>query len=268
MDKQLSMAGLVGSLRSGNLIAFGGGGLLGSFDRKPMAAAKAIAVDGPSNLHALVFLGGPEIDLLIGLGKLSSLSFSYVGLDVLGLAPNFRRAREEGKLKVIEYSEFMILAGLEATTKRVPFMPTRHGLGTDVIRTETAPFKVFDCPLTGAPLVAVPAIQPDVAIVHVNVADEAGNAVIRGDAYADLLLIRAAQKVYLTAERVVKSLPQDEATRRATLISRIWVDGVCEAPLGARYTSLYPDYPCDVEAAQEYLARSSERTWLESWAAN
>jgi glutaconate CoA-transferase subunit A len=253
MDKQLSMAGLVGSLRSGNLIAFGGGGLLGSFDRKPMAAAKAIAVDGPSNLHALVFLGGPEIDLLI---------------DVLGLAPNFRRAREEGKLKVIEYSEFMILAGLEATTKRVPFMPTRHGLGTDVIRTETAPFKVFDCPLTGAPLVAVPAIQPDVAIVHVNVADEAGNAVIRGDAYADLLLIRAAQKVYLTAERVVKSLPQDEATRRATLISRIWVDGVCEAPLGARYTSLYPDYPCDVEAAQEYLARSSERTWLESWAAN
>ena len=263
MDKRISMMTLVSSLRQGDLMAFGGGGLLGSFDRKPMAAAKAIALNGPSDLRALVFLGGPEIDLLIGLGKLRSLTFAYIGLDVLGLAPNFRRAREAGTLEVTEYSEFMILAGLDATTKCVPFMPTRHGIGTDILRIKNTPLKVFNCPLTREPLVAVPAIKPDVAIIHVNLADEAGNAVIKGDAYADVLLARAASKVYLTAERIVKELPQDETT----LISRIWVDGVCEAPLGAHYTSLYPDYRSDIEAAKEYLANSTERNWLESWAA-
>jgi glutaconate CoA-transferase subunit A len=268
MDKRITMSALVSSLRPGDLVAFGGGGLLGSLDRKPMAAAKAIGANGPSELRIVTFLGGAEVDLLIGLGKVSRLSFSYMGIDFFGLAPNFRRARETGTLEVVEYSEFMILTGLDATAKRVPFLPTHHGLGTDILKTSTAPFRVFECPITGQPLVAVPAIEPDIVVIHVNMADEAGNAVIRGDAYADMFLVRAAKKVFLTAERVVKELPNDEATRRATLISRVWVDGVCEAPQGARFTALYPEYPCDIVAVEEYVKRSGERSWLEDWASS
>lgn len=266
MDKRISLSQLVASIREDDLIAFGGGSLLGSLQRKPMAAAKALAVSSLAQIRAVVFLGGPEVDLLIGIGKVSKLSFSYMGLDNFGLAPHFRLARQNGTLDVVEYSEYMILAGLTAAIKNVPFMPTRHGLGTDVLRTPTAPFKVFSCPLTSEPLVAVPSIKPDVALIHVNAADEAGNGLIVGDAYADLLMMRAAKKVYLTAERVVKNLPTDRISLRARVISRLWVSGVCETPRGAHFTALYPDYQLDYEAIDQYRKFATEKGWLQNWA--
>lgn len=263
MDKRISMQQLVGSIREGDLIAFGGGSLLGSLQRKSMAAAKAIALYGPSHVRAVVFLGGPEVDLLIGVGKMSCLSFSYVGMDDFGLAPNFRKGRQDGSLKVVEYSEYMILAGLTATIKNVPFMPTRSGMGTDVMTTPTSPFKIFKCPITSQDLVAVPAIAPDIALVHVNVADELGNGLIIGDAYADILMIKAAKKVFLTAEKVVKRLSDEHGQGRT--ISRLWVDGVCETPKGAHFASLYPDYYCDFDAVHQYVANAHDRNWLNDW---
>lgn len=256
------MSDLIGQIEPGQSVAFGGGGL----QRKPMAAAKAIAASKLEGLDLISYLGGPEVDLLLGLGKGKRLSFAFVGFDAYGLAPNFRQARESGTLEIVEYSEATMLAAFEAGAKRLPFLPTRFGLGTDLMTTPTTPFKVCLCPFTGEELVAVPAIVPDVAIVHVNEADRAGNAVIHSDAYCDPLIARAARKTFVTAERVVEELPSTH-TRRSTFISRLWVAGVVEAPGGAGMTALFPDYRFDLPRILEYQKRATDRVWLQSFIA-
>lgn len=262
MDKLISMAELVGEIRDGARLAFGGGGL----QRKPMAFARALASGAATGLDLVSFLGGPETDLLLGLGKVRRLSFAFVGFDAYGLAPNFRQARESGGLEVVEYSEAMALAGFEAAAKRLPFLPTRFGLGTDVVTTPTSPFKAFDCPVSGERLLAVPALIPDIAVIHVNEADRAGNAVILGDAYADPLIARASRRTFVTAERVVDRISADHS-RRATFLSRLWISGVVAAPGGARFTAQYPEYPFDLPAVLDYQARATDKAWLAGFAA-
>ncbi len=254
----MTMEAFVASLDPGVRIAFGGGGI----QRKPMAAAKALARSGLSDLDLVTFLGGPEIDLLIGLGRARRLAFAFVGFDAYGLAPCFRAAREAGKLPVIEYSEATMLAAFEAGAKNLPFLPTRFGLGTDIVTTPTSPFKTFACPFTGETLLGVSALRPDVAVVHVNLADKAGNAVIYSDAYADSLMVRASRRTVLTAEQVVDALPIDQ-TRRFTFISRLWVDAVIEAPHGAGMTAMFPDYRFDLPRVLEYQRKANDRAWLE-----
>jgi glutaconate CoA-transferase subunit A len=262
MDKRLTLTELVAAIAPGQSIAFGGGGL----QRKPMAAVKAIAASALTDIPVISYLGGPEVDLLIGLGKVRSLAFAFVGFDAYGLAPNFRKAREAGTLDVIEYSEATMLAAFEAAAKRLPFIPTRFGLGTAIMTTRSSPLKPFTCPISGETLVAVPALKPDIAIVHVNEADRAGNAVIHSDAFTDPLLVRAARKTFLTAERVVDRLPATQS-RRSTFISRMWVSGVIEAPRGAGLTVVYPDYGLDLPAVLEFQKHATDRAWLDSYVA-
>lgn len=262
MDKRISLDQLIARIDPGQIIAFGGGGL----QRKPMAAARAIARSALAGLHVVSFLGGPEADLLIGVGKVRRLQFAFVGFDAYGLAPNFRKARESGALEIVEYSEATMIAAFEAAAKRLPFLPTRFALGTAILDTPTAPFKRMTCPFTGQSLVAVPPLAPDIAFIHVNEADRAGNAVIHGDAYADPVLARAAGKTYLVAERVVDALPR-ELPGRSTFLSRLWVAGVIAAPRGAAPTAAYPDYRIDLPRVLEYQKHATDRAWLDSFIA-
>lgn len=257
----MDLAALVAAIGDGASIAFGGGGL----QRKPMAAAKAIGASALKDLEVISMLGGPEVDLLIGLGKVRLLRFAFVGFDAYGLAPNFRKARETGTLPIVEYSEATTLLAFEAGARRLPFQPTRCGLGTDLMTVSTSPFKTMVCPFTGETLLLVPALVPDVAIIHVNIADRAGNGVILGDAYADPLIARAAKRTYLTADRVVEELPRGGMDRRAMLISRLWVKGVCETANGAGFTALYPDHPTNLPAVQAYQAQATDRAWLDAF---
>jgi glutaconate CoA-transferase, subunit A len=262
MSKQVSMDDLIAQIAANKTVGFGGGGV----QRKPMAVIQAMARTNLENLDVISFLGGPDVDVLAGLGKIRRLHFAFVGFDAYGLAPNFRKARESGALTVVEYSEGSMLAAFEAAAKRLPFLPTRFGLGTDIITTSTSPFKMFPCPISGETLVAVPALSPDIAVIHVNEADRSGNAFIHGDAYLDPLLLRASKKRFVTAERVVDSLSRDHS-HRSTFISRLWVDGVVEAPKGAGLTANFPDYPVDLPRLLEYLKRASDRAWLTSFVA-
>lgn len=255
-DKLTSIEDVVASLADGDTLAFGGGGL----DRKPLAAAKAVGRSPLRDLGLVAFLGGPEVDLLIGLGKAARVHFAYVGLDTLGMAPNFRHAREHGDIEAVEASESLVLTGLEAAAKRLPFLPSRSGLGADLLSLSNTPFRRFACPITGADLVAVPALAPDVAFIHANEADRAGNAAIHGDAYADHLLARAAKRVYVTAERIVERV---DAT--GTFVSRLWVTGVCDEPGGADFTSVYPKRRLDRRGAAEYAARAGNADWLRGY---
>lgn len=262
MDKVRTIEDLVEAAGNAETVAFGGGGLV----RKPMSAAAAIGLSDVAPRSVRTLLGGPEVDLLIGCGKVRDLHFAYVGLDSVGLAPNFRRARESGSLEVIEASEYLVLAALEASARDVPFLPTRSGLGTDVLTRPNTPYRTFSCPLSGETLVAVPAMRPAVAVMHVNVADRRGNAVIHGEVFADFLLARAARQVWLTAEVVVDVLPPIDQRLHGAFIPRLFVDGVVLSPGGADFTGIYPDHPVDEAAAEEYRDNATDAGWLRRYA--
>lgn len=257
MSKTITLDDIVALIRPGDMIGFGGGGI----QRKPMAAAAAIARSGLDDLEVASFLGGPEVDLLIGMGKVRRLHFAFVGFDMFGLAPNFRAARQAGAIEIVEYSEGLMISAYEAAAKRLPFLPSRFGLGTDLLNTPTSPFRPMTCPLSGEALVAVPPLAPDLAIVHVNEADRAGNALIHSDSYADLLLIQAASRVVLTAERIVDAIP-GERRARSTFISRLWVDHVVAAPKGGGFSAVFPDYRFDMPVIFDYLKNATDRSWL------
>lgn len=256
MSKVRTIEAMAAAVPPHALVSFGGGGMV----RKPMAAAAALA-DRGTPVRLSVFLAGPEVDLLLGTGTVEHLDYAYVGLDALGLSPNFRRAREQEDLPAVEWTEAMYIAGVEAAGHRLPFAPTRSGLGVDLMDLPGHPFRRFACPLTGEELTAVPAVTPDVLFLHANEADREGNVRITGDCFLDPQLARAATTVFVTAERIVERL--DAAmTERETTISRLWVTGVAEAPRGCGFTALFPDWPLDHGEAAEYVAHCRDREWL------
>lgn len=257
MNTILELDALAGVIPDGGLIAFGGGGM----QRKPMAAAAALARAGLDGIEVAALLGGPEVDLLIGLGLVRRVHYAFVGLDSFGMAPNFRAARQGATIEAVEYSEATMLAALEAAAKALPFLPTRFARDTDLMTIPGTPFRTIACPFTGEPLVAVPALRPDVAIIHVNAADRQGNAVIHSDAFADLSLAQASNRVVLTAERIVDDI-NAERRPRSTFISRIWVDHVIAAPGGGGMTAVFPDYRFDLPRALDYARRATDTAWL------
>jgi glutaconate CoA-transferase subunit A len=146
----------------------------------------------------------------------------------------------------------------------VPFLPTRVGLGSDILRDNdrvrlvTSPFD------DGEELVAVPALTMDVAFVHMNRADARGNGQYLGpDPYMDDLFLGAAERRFLSAERIVATDDlAKEGPPQSLLISRLLVDGVIEAPNGAHFTSCDPDYPRDEAFQKEYAASArSPEAW-------
>ena len=266
-DKQMTVAEVVDRLEDGMTIGVGGWGPR----RKPMALVRAILRSDLRDL-TLVSWGGADVGLLARAGKLRKVVYAFVSLDSVPLEPNFQRARQHGTIpEVVELDEGMFLTGLRAAAQRLPFLPTRAGLGSDVmvnnpwLRTVTSPYDGPD----GAPeeLVAVPALHLDVALVHLNRADAHGNATYLGpDPYFDDLFAMAADRTYLSCEQVVDTagLTVDAPVQRL-LISRMMVDGVVETPHGAHFTTCTPDYERDERFQKAYVAAASGTD--EEWAA-
>jgi glutaconate CoA-transferase subunit A len=256
MNKVMTSEQVIAEIPDGATVAIGGS----SLSRKPMTLVRALARSDRKNLRLIVNVGGPEVDLLIGTGKVQELIYAFVGFEVMGLAPHFRRARQEGALRFQEWSEFTVIAGLDATIKRVPFLPTHAALGTDLLRVNPA-FRTIRDPFEGQTLVAVPALRPDIALLHVNLADPQGNGVVLGDGHMDALCAKAARKTFLSAEQIL--LPERLQTYgRDVHIFRTVVTGVVEAPWGAHFTGCAPEYRADLQHVQEYLGAARDpRSW-------
>jgi acyl CoA:acetate/3-ketoacid CoA transferase alpha subunit len=250
MNKVTSLKSIGAEILSGDTIALGGGGLV----RKPMALVEELIRSEITDLTVVSVLGGPDVDLLLGAGRIKKLIYAYVGFDFLGLAPNFRRAREEKKVEFVECSEYISMAALEAAARGISFMPVRSGLGSDLPAINSN-LREFVSPFDGQKLIAVKAIQPDVALLHVNYADPTGYGQILGDRFLDPLYARAARKTIISAERIVDT-KQIEAHCFDTAILKIWTTKVVEAPGGSGFTSCYPDRPVDLPALQNYLDQS------------
>jgi glutaconate CoA-transferase subunit A len=185
--------------------------------------------------------------------------FGFVSLDSIPYDPHFARARQAGAIAVRELDEGMVVAGLRAAAQRLPFLPIRAGLGSDVltyypgIRTVRSPYG------DGEELVAMPALRLDVALVHLNRADPHGNAAYLGpDPYFDDLFCLAADHRIVSCERIVPTAELvASAPPQALLLNRMMVDAVVDAPGGAGFTSCVPDYGRD-EAAQRAYAEAAK----------
>jgi glutaconate CoA-transferase, subunit A len=240
---------VVAQLRSGMTIGIGGWGSR----RKPMSLVRAILRSDLRDL-TVVSYGGPDVGLLCAAGKVKKLVYGFVSLDSIPLEPHFQAARKAGGLEVQEWDEGMVQWGLYAASLRLPFLPTRAGLGSDVVTYDPSLKTVAD-PYGGEGLLAVPALHLDAALVHLNVADARGNAAFHGpDLYFDDLFCQAAEKAYLSCERIVEDL--GELTRRR--IARWMVAGVIEAPGGAHFTSCVPDYDRDEAFQKEYATAAKD----------
>jgi glutaconate CoA-transferase subunit A len=228
-----------------------------------MSLVRAILRSDLSDL-TVVSYGGPDVGLLCAAGKVKKLLYGFVSLDSIPLEPHFQAARTAGAVEVAEWDEGMVQWGLYAASIRVPFLPTRAGLGSDVVRVNPD-LRTVRSPYGGEELLAVPALHLDAALVHLNRADTRGNAAFLGpDLYFDDLFCQAADKAYLSCERIVSTdeLGEVELTRRR--IARWMVDGVVEAPNGAHFTSCTPDYERDEAFQKEYAAAAKDP---QEWAA-
>jgi len=259
-DKRCTEDDAVAELRSGMTIGFGGWGSR----RKPMSVVRAILRSDLADLTVISW-GGPDVGLLCAAGKVKRLVYAFVSLDSIPLEPHFRAARQSGAVEDEPYDEGMFLLGLQAAAWRVPFLPTRVGLGSDLLR-DNPRLKTITSPYDDAEeLVAAPALTMDAAFVHMNRADARGNGQYLGpDPYFDDLFLGAATRRFLSTEKIVPTEDlAKEGPPQSLLISRLMVDGVIEAPNGAHFTSCAPDYERD-ETFQKAYAASAKSS--EAWA--
>ncbi|WP_323791745.1 CoA transferase subunit A [Nocardioides sp.] len=257
-DKRMSIDEVVAELSDGMTVGIGGWGPR----RKPMALVRAILRSDLKDL-TIVSWGGADVGLLVRAGKVRKLVYAFVSLDSIPLEPNFAKARQDGTIpEIVELDEGMFQTGLRAAAERLPFLPMRAGLGSDVlvnnpdIKTITSP---YDDGAGFEDLVAVPALRLDVALVHLNRADCHGNATYLGpDPYFDDLFAMAADRTYVSVEQVVDTagLTVDTPVQRL-LLSRMMVSGVVETPHGAHFTTCTPDYERDEKFQKAYAAAAS-----------
>jgi len=245
---------VVAELRPGMTIGIGGFGSR----RKPMALVRAIAASDLSGL-TVVSYGGPDVGLLIAAGKIRRLVTGFVTLDSIPLEPQFRHARQTGAIELTELDEGMLHWGLLAAAHRLPFLPMRAGLGSDVMRVNAQIRTVRSPYADGEEFAAVPALRLDAALVHMNRADKRGNGQYLGpDPYFDDLFCRAADRAFMSCERIV---PTGELLAagpvQSLLINRSMVHGIAETPNGAHFTSCVPDYGRDEAFQAAYAAASA-----------
>ena len=256
-SKEMTLDQVVRRIDSGMTVGIGGWGSR----RKPMALVRAILRSDVTDLHVISY-AGPDVGLLLAAGKANRVTFAFATLDSIPLEPLFSRARELGSARFREWDEGMLQTGLRAAAQRVPFLPMRAGLGSDVLvndpdlRTVTSPYP------DGEELVAVPALELDVALVHMNRADSQGNAQYLGpDPYFDDLFCMAAREAYVSTEQIIDTAGLTlDAPLQSLLLNRTMVAGVVETPNGAHFTSCSPTYERD-EAFQRAYADAAKSDW-------
>jgi len=282
-DKRMALTEAIQNyVKPGSHISIGGF----TVNRNPMAAVYEIVRLGIDDLHLYAHSNGQGVDELVGAGCVKRLEIAYGGNG--RFAPTcvrFRRAVESGALVVEDYSNYQMTLRFMAGAMGIPFLPTRSGLGTDIVekwgfskeireadaRLPDRKLQVVENPfgswMETEKLVLVPAIMPDVTIIHVQTADRAGTARIEGLSFADVEQAKAARHVIVTCEKVVD---HDALRRRpeANQIPFFCVDAVVEIPFGAYPTACYRHYDYDPVYLNNYRKSASDdaryRVYLET----
>jgi glutaconate CoA-transferase subunit A len=211
-------------LRDGATVGIGG--IL--TNGRPMTLVRELVRRGLRDLTIVAPVAALDVDLLIAAGCVRRVVTSYVGCEALaGVAPVFRAAVSNGQVEVWDGDEAHCVLGLRAAGQGLPFLPWQGGVGTDLPRINPELVE-FEDPITGRPLLAVPAIPLDVALIHAERADDYGNVQFAGPPHSDPLLAAAAKRVVVQAEHVVGNdvIRRDPASthrwRETAVVSAIW----------------------------------------------
>jgi glutaconate CoA-transferase, subunit A len=229
----------------------------------PFAAGHAMIRLGRKDLVLIGPISDILFDQLIGAGCVREVQAAWVGNVITGSGYNFRRAVESGRISVVDHSNLTLAVGLRAGAMGVPYMPTRTALGSDLFETNRS-LKKTTCPFTGAPLTAVEAIRPDVAIVPVQRADRFGNAHAWGNLGMSRDACLASRHVILTAEEIVSSDVISSDPNRVVTPGFI-VSAVVHEPWGAHPSPVPGYYNRDHRAFIAYRNESKTSDGFAAW---
>jgi glutaconate CoA-transferase, subunit A len=248
-EKVVSLADAASFVRDGDSVGIGGS----TMSRTPMALIWALIRAQRKNLSCSRCIISSDGDLLFGSGISDHIISSWFSQSILwGVSKVMRHYTETGKATFEEWSHMAVGMRFKAGAMGVPFMPIRSMLGSDVLK-QRPEAKEIECPFTGEKILLVPALNPDVALIHVQRCDAYGNAQIDGLQFMDIDLAMAANKVILTTERIVLN----DQIRRApdqTKIPFFAVDAVVEVPFGCAPHECYGAYEPMMKHMENYVA--------------
>lgn len=241
-----------------------------SLDRSPTAIVREIIRENIGNLTLVSVWGGYGSDLLIGAGMVRRVEVAYMGFESFGPAPCFRRAVEDEEIEVEDYSNLMMFARLRAGATGIPFYPLKSGLGSDIMGNLVRKGKAreFECPFTWEKVCVVPALKPDVAIIHAQRADSHGNTLIDGVDRLAYDMATASDKVIVSVERKVDPELMRRSPRttiQGAVIPGVLVDAVVHAPYGAHPTSCFGFYDLDTEHLERYVEAANDAEKIRSY---
>jgi glutaconate CoA-transferase subunit A len=253
VDKRTTAEAAAALIRDGDHVAIGGT----LYSRTPMALVFALLRQRRRHLTVSRPLACYEVELLLSTGALDAIVTSWVGIGLpWGLPPIFRHYTERGEVRYHEWSHLAMGLRYKAGAMGVPFLPTLTMLGSDLAA--ALELQTVTCPYTGEQLAAVPALNPDVALLHVHRADMFGNVSVDGYRHMDADMARAARTVIVSAERIVS--PEEIAARPAqTMLPHFAVDAVVAAPYGAYPHECYGLYGPDLAHFDAYARTAKEQ---------
>lgn len=250
-----SLAEAAQLVKDGDVVTTGGA----TFHRAPMELLREIVRQKRKELVLIDREPAIDFDLLIGAGCVAKVRAGLLAFELLGFAPNFRRKSQSREIVTKEGACQPIMAGFRAAAMGIPSITVRGMLGSDLlgISEMLGSQREVEDPFTGEKLIAVRAIEPDVALLHVHEADVYGNCRIEGPHYEDVIKAKAAKKVVVSAEEIV---PTEELRKwpGETTIPHFLVDAVVEAPRGAHPCSCYSRYDADYDHIRAYMAAVNE----------
>ncbi|WP_195276899.1 CoA-transferase [Anaerotruncus rubiinfantis] len=239
--------GIAAQIHDGDTVALGGLW----FIRLPLALIGALVRRGVKDLTIITQASGYALEQLICAGLVKKVIYSFISLDLLGLAPAFRSACQNGEIEYEEWTALQMNTALEAARLGLPYGVLQPPEGSSFDR-ETGSYRHADCPFTGRKIGLVRALCPDVALIHAQQADREGNVAVFGTMGLDKLYIGASKKAFVSVEELVEphNFLQDS---RAHIFPHFLISGLCVHSGGAYPASCLPYYATDYERLLEAL---------------
>lgn len=242
-EKLCTMAEAADLIKDGTRITFGGM----SVHNHPMAFIYELIRKGVKDLTIVGHVGADDVDILVGAGCVKRIEISYVGLEEFGLAPNFRRAVEQGEIELAEYSEPVSFERFRCSARGQSFFPTHEMLGTDLPK-HNPDIREMKSPFNGRKCHIVPAAEPEWVVIQAPMGDKYGNVLFFQNRQLpedlDLVASRTTRNVIVTVEEIVD---RSKVVRLShlNLIPRFRTAAIVEAPYGAHPSSLLQVYDND-----------------------
>ncbi|MEM1484297.1 CoA-transferase [Oscillospiraceae bacterium PP1C4] len=237
----LSTEEIANQIKNGDTVAVGGFW----FVRLPMALINALIKRNVKDLTIVTQASGLAVDQLVSAGLVKKVIYSFISLDLFGLAPAFRYASQKGEIEFEEWTALQMNNALKAGSLGLPYGILQPPEGSDFDKT-TDYYQTSHCPFTGQKIGMIKALRPDVALIHAQEADKNGNVAIFGSLGIDQLYIGASDKTFVSVEKTVESnaFTQDS---RAHIFPHFLISAICEQPGGAHPTSCIPYYTTDYD---------------------